>query len=95
MTDDDTLDPIEGEYYLILDVPVDISRKRLEAAGKDLTEQYHTVEDLTHYRRRYQEIAEVLDPRCHAVIDASGSLDETFYRALTALEAFEAQEQIT
>lgn len=39
--------------YFILDASVEVCRARLEMAGKDLTERYHTVEDLTYYRERF------------------------------------------
>lgn len=57
MTDDDSIQPNEDEFYIILDAPVETCRERLKKAGKDLNEKYHTVEDLTHYRKRYLEVA--------------------------------------
>ncbi len=85
MTDDPALRPGDaerGELYLLLDVPVEVSRARLEAAGKDLTEKYHTVEDLTFYRKRYQEVAEVLRVD---LIDSSGTPEETFSKVLARI----------
>ena len=75
----------DDELYIILDVPVEVSRERLAAAGKDLTERYHTVEDLTHYRQRFREVAEQLGPTRCRLVDASGTPDETLQRAVTAL----------
>lgn len=77
MTDDPALRPGDaqkGEVYVILDVPVEVSRKRLGAAGKDLDEKYHTVEDLTYYRGRYLAIAVILGV---PLIDSSGTREET------------------
>lgn len=62
MTDDDSLN-VENDnttLYVILDGTIEESRKRLGEAGKDLTEKYHTVEDLTYYRQKYQEVYERL-----------------------------------
>lgn len=72
-----------NSLYLILDVPVEISRERLATAKKSLTERYHTVEDLTYYRARYREIAAQL-PNCE-LIDASGPFISTLNAALDAL----------
>lgn len=91
MTDDDRLAPDAShthEVYLIVDAPVEVSRARLEAAGKDLNEQYHTVEDLTHYRARFQQVAAKL-PRCR-VIDSSGTPEETLAQGLQALAELRA-----
>jgi thymidylate kinase len=89
MTDNPALRPgpeHAGEVYCILDVPVEVSRHRLAAAGKDLNEKYHTIEDLTHYRRRYQEVAEILGV---PLIDSSGTQEETLAKVETYLESIE------
>ena len=78
------------EVYLILDLPVSTCQKRLLEAGKDLTEQYHTKEDLTHYRQRFLSVAKSLQ-RCK-VLDASGSKKQTLKRALAAMEQLLANE---
>lgn len=72
------------EIYLILDLPVNECQKRLRAAGKDLAEQYHRKEDLTHYRQRFLTVAKSLT-RCR-VVDASGSKEQTLKRARKAIE---------
>lgn len=83
---DDGVPPREtwpkGERYLILDVPVEVSRQRLAAAGKDLTERYHTVEDLSFYRERYFGVAKGfgVEP-----VDSSGPVEQTVARALKQL----------
>jgi ATP phosphoribosyltransferase len=83
---DDGVPPREswprGERYLILDVPVEVSRERLRAAGKDLEERYHTVQDLSFYRARYLEVAKGfgVEP-----IDSSGPIEQTVARALKQL----------
>lgn len=86
MTDDDSVEPEEDAVYLILDVPVEVSRARLLAAGKDLTEQYHTDEDLTHYRARFLEVAARL-PRC-VVIDATQAREKILSQSLVAMSTF-------
>lgn len=60
LTDNSSIKPLSDEFYFILDVPVHISRERLKKAGKDLEEKYHTVEDLTFYRKRFLAVAEFL-----------------------------------
>lgn len=84
MTDDPSVQPADGEFYLILDVPISVSRKRLEMEGKDLTERYHTIEDLTHYRKRFLEVAEELKERC-ILLDGSKPKDLVFRDAVEAL----------
>ena len=71
------------EIYIILDVPVEVSRERLKKAGRDLNEEYHTVEDLTKYRNRFLRIANEID--C-VLIDASGSPEEVFEEAIKILK---------
>jgi ATP phosphoribosyltransferase len=73
-----------GERYVILDAPVEVSRARLEKAGRDMNEKYHTVEGLTHYRQRFKEVAEQLGV---PLIDASGSPDDVLDATLTYLGA--------
>ncbi len=55
-SDDTSIGPEEGTLYIVLDVPVETCRERLAAAGKDLDEQYHRVEDLTHYRQVFLDL---------------------------------------
>ena len=75
MTDDYDLRPTsEKEIYLILDAPVETSRRRLALAGRDLNERFHTVDDLTHYRKRFLEVAKLLPTA--TVIDADRTNDE-------------------
>lgn len=83
MTDDPNLVPDVEETYLILDGPVEISRARLETAGKDLTERYHTVEDLTYYRERFLEVARRLGSRC-IIINADQTPDQVLRSAVAA-----------
>ena len=66
--------------YIILDGPVELSRERLEKAGRDLNEKYHTVEGLTHYRERFKIVSKII-PNCH-VIDATKTPDEIFNEVL-------------
>ncbi|MBI5153491.1 MAG: hypothetical protein HZA36_03480 [Parcubacteria group bacterium] len=69
MLDDIPFEIPTDEIYIILDVPVEVSQERLLRAGKSLNQPFHTIRDLTYYRRRFQEVAEQL-PRCH-IIDVS------------------------
>ena len=88
MSDDRTLRPgaeQAGEVYVILDAPVEVCRKRLGAAGKDLNEKYHTVGDLTFYRDAFRRVAFDLQI---PLIDSSGPREETLARVLAFIEAF-------
>jgi len=85
MTDDPAVVAQDGEFYIILDVPVEVSRARLAQAGKDLTERYHTVEDLTYYRQRFLEVATSLK-NC-VVIDSSQAPEVVLRKCLAALPA--------
>ena len=87
MTDHLEMEPRPHAIYLILDCPVEVSRARLKSAGKNLDEKYHTVEDLTHYRARFLDVAKRL-PR-HAIIDTSGTFEATLAACLEALKRFE------
>jgi thymidylate kinase len=86
MTDDPTVTPVEGEVYLILDAPVEVCRARLARSGKDLTERYHTVPDLEHYRARFLEVAQRLEGSRSAVIDAGGSPEQVLELALRVID---------
>lgn len=84
MTDRADVIPKKDEFYVILDVTVAMSRKRLKDAGKNLNERYHTVKDLTHYRKRFLDIFPSLP--CAVLIDSSGSLEETLEKCLEAIK---------
>ncbi len=83
MTDDPDLRPQDDVLYVVLDVPVEVSQQRLRRAGKDLDEQYHNVEDLTHYRARYLELLSALPH--HVLLDACGTPAEVLRRCLGLL----------
>jgi len=68
-----TLNPMDG--YLILDAPVETSRERLAKAGKDLEEEWHTVESLTLYREAFKKVAAAGNI---PVIDATEPKEEVF-----------------
>ncbi len=87
MTDNPDIDIEKDELYIILDVAVEISRERLRAAGKDLNEQYHTVEDLTYYRKRFVDVAEKLGSNC-IVIDATNDAQSVFENVLEVLKKY-------
>ncbi len=67
---------------IVLDARVATSQARLAEAGKDLAEKYHTEEDLTHYRRRFREVAEVVGV---PLVDADGDFGATRVAAYAAL----------
>lgn len=82
MTDDPVLAPPLGDEnrYVIIDVPVTVSRERLAKVGKDLSEKYHTVEDLTHYRTQFLLVAfrllRQLGPQQVQLIDGTRTASE-------------------
>ena len=82
LTDDPTLVSEDKGPFLILDAPVEVSQGRLQRAGKDLTEKYHTLEDLTHYRERFRQVASSLGV---TMIDARGSYVDVLTSALYQL----------
>ena len=84
MTDSSEVTASEDEFYLILDAPVEISRARLAEAGRDLNEKYHTVEDLTHYRQRFIEVAEALGDKA-VLVDARGTAESVAWKCLEIL----------
>lgn len=84
MTDDHSVQPSDEEIYLILDAAVEISRRRLLDAGKDLSERYHTVPDLTFYRKQFLEVAQLLS-HCE-IIDATGTPHQTYALAKAAID---------
>ena len=83
MTDDPDLKPRRDVLYVVLDVPVEVSQQRLARAGKSLEEQYHTIDDLTHYRARYLELLPALPH--HVLLDASGTPAQMLERCLELL----------
>ena len=85
MTDDPQLQPRGDVLYVVLDVPVQVSQQRLARAGKSLDEQYHNVQDLTHYRARYQELLPRLPH--HLLLDASGTPEQVLQLCLEQLNA--------
>ncbi|HMO17603.1 MAG TPA: hypothetical protein PKA63_05265 [Oligoflexia bacterium] len=84
MTDDVTVLGNSDEFYIILDAPVEVSRERLLMAGKDLSEKYHTASDLTHYRKRFLDVAKFLI-NC-VIIDASRDEESVYQAALAVLQ---------
>ncbi len=81
-TDNPNLRPEESVIYILLDCPVRVSRARLEAAGKSLEEKYHTVQDLTFYRKRFLDVAELFRAR---IIDANQKPEAVLLEVMTIL----------
>jgi len=82
-----SLEVKRGTIFLILDAPVEVSQSRLLSAGKDITEKYHTLDDLTYYRKKYHDVADVLRSRgylCH-LVDASLSSEEVLQKAMSII----------
>ena len=87
MTDDPALVPSPDVFYVVLDAPVAVCRERLATAGKDLSEKYHTTEDLAYYRERFIEVVKKL-PRS-ALVDASGSPEQVLEKVLVVINSAE------
>jgi thymidylate kinase len=85
LTDNPSLKPNSNEFYVILDAPVEVCSERLKQAGRDMTEKYHTLEGLTHYRQRFLDVAKQLQGYC-IVIDASKNPDEILNNTLKYLK---------
>jgi ATP phosphoribosyltransferase len=73
----------DDELYIILDVPEEVSRARLEKSGKDMNEYWHTPEALTLYRAKFREVAEALGV---PLIDATGRPEEVLSTVLQYLD---------
>lgn len=88
MTDMDPIPIAHGpdprEIHFILDAPIAVSRQRLAKAGKDLSEKYHTVEDLTYYREQFLRVAGSLTS-CY-LVDATRPVDEVVQIILLKLD---------
>ncbi len=55
-TNDDSI-VLNDDIYFILDCCEETSQERLLREGKSLTEKYHTIADLSYYRKRFRDIA--------------------------------------
>jgi thymidylate kinase len=85
LTDDPNLKTNPNEFYIILDAPIKVCRERLKRAGRDLNEQYHTVEDLNYYRQRFLKVARQIKDFC-VIINASGSIKEVYQDSVKIIE---------
>lgn len=72
------IDKIKGDkdLYIILDLCPDICQERLLKRGADITEKYHTLDDLKKYRKRFIFVNNVLE-RCY-LFDSGESKDLVF-----------------
>jgi thymidylate kinase len=73
-----------ADLYLVLFATPETCQRRLAQAGKSLSERYHTLEDLDHYHRRFQEVAD--DLSC-VKLDAEPPLQEVAEAASAAIIA--------
>ncbi len=79
----------EEEIFLILDVPIEIVRQRLQRAGRNLEAPAYTTEALTRYREHYLEAAGRL-PHCR-VIDATNTQADIYAIALNSISSLAVQ----
>lgn len=56
-TDVLSVGPAPGEFYIILDSEETKCQERLLKTGKSLTEKYHNLDDLRHYRKQFERVA--------------------------------------
>ncbi len=83
-TDDISLVKFQPQYlYFILLADPAILQNRLKLAGKDITEQYHTIDDLKYYHSKFLEVAELL-PYSH-IINADDTEDNVFLKVVTII----------
>jgi phosphoribosylaminoimidazole-succinocarboxamide synthase len=76
-----TQDP--EDTYVILDAPVEQYYQRLLRAQKDMSERWHTIDALTHYRTRFREVANWWGV---PLINAAGTKEETLALVLGYLQ---------
>lgn len=75
--------PNPHDAYVILDAPIEVSRARLLKAGKDMNEEWHTVESLTHFRQKFREVASQLGV---ALYDATQSQGDVLHEVVGRLK---------
>lgn len=85
LTDDPSVKPNSDEFYIILDAPVEVCRERLKTAGRDLNEKYHTIKDLTYYRKRFRNVVEQLGDYA-TLIDADKNIEEVYYDSVKSIK---------
>lgn len=87
LTDGENVLPIENEFYIILDAPIKICRERLEKAGRNLNEKYHTIEDLKYYRKRFIQVAKRLKNQA-VMVDASVSESDLYNAVIEEIRKY-------
>lgn len=85
---DTRLSEPDDTMYIFLDAPEQISQQRLLAAGRDLTEKYHTMEDLTHYRKRFLSVFDDMKLQGYTcfLIDANASKEVVLDRVIEVIK---------
>lgn len=83
--------PSPHDRYLILEAPIEVSRARLEAAGKDLNEKWHTVESLRHFQVKFREVGAQLGA---TFIDSNGTPEETWAKVRHVLDILDRSPHI-
>ena len=56
-TDKDNFFMEENHIYILFDASVEWCQRNILKRGDSIEEKYHTVEDLTHYREKFLELA--------------------------------------
>lgn len=87
MIDDDTVEPVDGEFYIILDCTPQMCSDRLIRSGKSLDEKYHTIKDLYYYRDKFLLVASKLGPTRCVVVNSSDSHDRVYANVLSYVKA--------
>lgn len=81
----------DDDIFLIFDNSVETSRKRLEKAGRNLDEKYHTVEDLTYYRDMFLKIYETIPNAFY--IDSERTEEEVFKNVLEIISSLKVKKE--
>ena len=56
-TDKDNFVKEENHIYILLDASIEWCQRNILKRGDSIEEKYHTIEDLTYYRKRFLDLA--------------------------------------
>lgn len=85
-----SLDDVKDCIFILLDVSIQESQKRLLKAGKDINEKYHNLADLSFYRSRFFHSffdLKKLTPYVY-LIDNSNTLESTLTKVKQLAESY-------
>lgn len=82
---DDVLRIEENAIYIVLECPVEMSLQRLQEAGKDMNEEWHTEESLRYFLTKFREVGAEYNA---IFISSAGSKAETQGLILKAIKDY-------